>query len=225
MTQSTCQLCSEEKEKEDIVIFDLYGTLVDWRYSISRFIEFYISPKAIEDFFKCDIEQVPREYRPYKRILKECLIDTARKHHIVLSEDLASSFIITFAKSPPYPDVVYGLKLIRNQGYRTCILSNTDRDLVEITLYGIHDLFDHVVTAEDVKAYKPRLEAFTRAYEILGIKPENAIHVSAYPEYDLVPASTLGAKTILVDRGLRYKWHLVAKNLVELLAVIDYLKN
>lgn len=219
---SKCQLCNEERKKV-VVIFDLYGTLVDWRHSISRFIEFYISHEAVEEFFKCDIELVSRRYQPYKQILEECLITTAEKYNVVLSEDLIKSFIITFAKSPPFPDVIYGLRLIRRLSYGTCILSNTDRDLADITLAGIRELFDYVITAEDLKTYKPKLEAFTKAYEVLAINPENVVHVSAYPEYDLIPASKLGAKTVLVDRALGYKWHITVKSLLELPDVLEHL--
>ncbi|MEM4953631.1 MAG: hypothetical protein QXR51_05960, partial [Desulfurococcaceae archaeon] len=63
---------------------------------------------------------------------------------------------------------------------------------------------------------KPLLTAFLKAYEIMGIKPSEAIHISAYPQYDLEPASKLGALTILVDRGLGYSWPMSVKNLLEL---------
>ena len=208
---------SEGGKRAPLVIFDLYGTLIDWRYSISRFVEYYISPRAVEDFFKCDVAKTAsREYKPYKYFLCECLNYVAEKNSVLLSSDVCDAFILSFAKSPPFPDTIYGLRLLKRNGYTLAILSNTDRDLVEITLAGIMDLVDHVITAEDVGAYKPTTEAFTRAYARLGVQPPDVVHVSAYPEYDLLPASRLGARTILLDRGLGYDWPVKVKSLLEL---------
>ena len=206
------------------VIFDLYGTLVDWVKSISDFIGMFVSRNAVEEFFKCDIELVSSTtYRPYKEILRECLNRVAVKHNVILSRSLEEAFLLSFAKSPLYPDVVYGIKQLRNRGFKVGVLSNTDKDLVEITLCGLEDVLDFTITAEDVRAYKPGKEAFIRAYKILGITPLEAVHVSAYPQYDLQPASELGAKTVLLDRGYGYKWYVVAGNLLELADILEEL--
>lgn len=205
--------------EKPVIIFDLYGTLVDWRYAITSFIRLYAPETAIGKFFECDIREVVK-YRPYKEILTNCLSEILAEHNIYPSSELIDSFIKTFAKSPLYPDTIYALKILKKRGFKTTILSNTDRDLVEITLHGWRDLVDYVVVAEDTKFYKPNLEAFQKTYEIIKIEPRDAVHVSAYPQYDLIPASELGASTIMVDRGLGYSWHVSIKNLLELLDVI-----
>lgn len=201
--------------KRGILIFDLYGTLVDWRHNIGLFIEYYSTKEAVEEFFTCDIREI-HNYRPYREILRKCLVDVLLNHGVLVGDELVESFILMFSKSPPFPDTIYGLKMLRKQGFNTAILSNTDKDLVNITLNGFKELFDYVITAEDTKSYKPLLSAFLRAYEIMGIEPAQAIHVSAYPQYDLEPARRLGAFSILVDRGLGYSWPVKIKNLLEL---------
>ncbi|MEM1611850.1 MAG: HAD hydrolase-like protein [Desulfurococcaceae archaeon] len=202
------------------VVFDLYGTLVDWKYSIRSFIELYVSPDAVGRFFTCDIREI-LNYRPYKQILKKCLLEVAGNHSTLMSSELVEAFILTFAKSPPFPDTVYGLKVLRKRGFKLAVLSNTDRDLVEITLNGFRELLDYVITAEDVRAYKPSLEAFLNAYRLLGVSTDRVVHVSAYPQYDLEPANKLGTKTVLVDRGLGYSWPIKVKNLLELPRVLE----
>lgn len=204
------------------VIFDLYGTLVDWVRSVGSFIGEFISSSAVEEFFKCDIEQASSStYKPYKEILKECLCRASLKCNASLSSDLKEAFILHFAKSPPFPDAIYGIELLKARGFKVGVLSNTDNDLARITLCGLEWLLDFRITAEDVKAYKPRKEAFLRAYSMLGITPREVVHVSAYPQYDLEPASELGAKTVLVDRGYGYRWHVSVKSLVELVDVLE----
>ncbi|MEM1773202.1 MAG: HAD hydrolase-like protein [Desulfurococcaceae archaeon] len=202
-------------DRRNVLVFDLYGTLVDWRHNIASFIEYYATKEAVEEFFACDIKEV-HSYKPYKEVLRKCLADVLIKHGALINDELVESFILMFSKSPPYPDTIYGLKILRKHGCETAILSNTDKDLINITLNGFKELFDYVITAEEVKSYKPLLTAFLKAYEIMGIKPSEAIHISAYPQYDLEPASKLGALTILVDRGLGYSWPMRVKNLLEL---------
>ncbi len=204
------------------VIFDLYGTLVDWVKSISGFIERFISSNAVEEYFKCDLEITSSgKYMPYKEILKECLSKVALKYNVLLPSDLVEAFVLHFAKSPPFPDTIYSIRLLRTRGFKVGILSNTDKDLVKITLCGLEENLNFIITAEDVKAYKPRREAFLRAYDLLGVTPLEVVHVSAYPQYDLEPAIELGAKTVLLDRGYGYKWHVSVKSLVELIEILE----
>ncbi len=191
-----------------IFTFDLYGTLVDWNYSISNFLRlFSIAP---EEFFKLEYEQI-RSYKPYSEILKLCLKNLMKDY----DEEIGNSFVLCFAKSPPFPDTVVALKKLKLKGYKLGIISNTERRLIKITLSGIEDLFDWVITAEDTGYYKPNIKAFEEAYKLMKVDLRNVVHVSAYPQYDLVSAKNL-VKTILVDR-YNYEWETKVKNLLDLL--------
>ncbi|MBT2894853.1 HAD family hydrolase, partial [Streptomyces sp. McG2] len=59
-----------------------------------------------------------------------------------------------------------------------------------------------VYTAEQARAYKPRLGAFEYLYAQLGCRPEDTLHVSASPRYDLQSATDLGVReTVYLNRG------------------------
>ncbi len=202
----------------EIVTFDVYGTLVDWRYSISSFIERYVSRDAVEEYFECDIREVS-SYRLYKDILKTCLRKIMISRELRYNEDLGDAFVRIFAKSPPFPDTIYGLYLLKKNGFRTGVISNTDRDLIDVTLYGLRDLIDYIVTAQDTGFYKPDPRAFIRALEIMGVDKEKIIHVSAYPQYDLEIAERLGIRNIHLNR-YGYKWSPEIKSLDELINLL-----
>ncbi len=187
-----------------VITFDVYGTLVDWVYSIKNFLMTYISHDVVDEYFRCDIEEVKR-YRPYKEILRTCLMRVAEKRNISVDDVLIRSFVKHFARSPPFPDTIYGLNLLKREGYKLGVISNTDKDLIEITLYGIKDLFDYIVTAEDTGFYKPDPRAFQRAFQLMNVDPREIVHVSAYPQYDLETAHSLGVKTVHLNR-YGYKW-------------------
>jgi len=80
------------------------------------------------------------------------------------------------------------------------IVSNTDRAILERTLALLGAPFHATVTAEDSRRYKPDPEAFAFALRGLGARPDEVLHVSAYDEYDLVPAARLGFRTLAVRR-------------------------
>lgn len=95
--------------------------------------------------------------------------------------------------------------LLKKRGYTTGIISNTEKKLIRITLSGVEVLFDHVITAEGTGFYKPNKNAFIKAYEIMGVVLKDVVHVSAYPQYDLAPASELSVGTICLDK-YGYSW-------------------
>ena len=189
-----------------ILTFDLYGTLVDWGESISNAIEF-ICQGASKRFFENEFSIVKdlKTYVPYSSILSQALEMTLKEKGVEFKEEYARLLITAFSKSQFFPDSILGLIMLKKKGYSTGVISNTEKRLLKVTLAGVEDLFDCIVTAEDTGFYKPNRKAFTRAYEIMGVDLKDVIHVSAYPQYDLEPASELGVETVCLNR-YGYSW-------------------
>lgn len=189
-----------------IITFDLYGTLVDWRESISKALEF-ICKGSTRKFFENEFNIVKelKTYAPYSTILSQALKKTLNEINVEFREEYERLLVTAFSKSQFYPDSILGLIFLKKKGYITGIISNTEKRFLKITLAGVEDLFDHIVTAEDTGFYKPNRKAFTRAYEIMSVDLKDVIHVSAYPQYDLEPASELGVETVCLNR-YGYSW-------------------
>jgi 2-haloacid dehalogenase len=60
--------------------------------------------------------------------------------------------------------------------------------------------FDHVITAQQARAYKPSLKIFKLAQERIGVAPEKWLHVGQSVYHDVVPAKSLGITTVWVNR-------------------------
>ena len=168
-------------------------------YSLGGFIRTHVGD-AVDEFFTCEFSMIQGPFRPYGDILRECLRRVMEGRGLRYDEDLGDALVLSFAKSPPFPDTVSSLIKVRRLGVKVGIISNTERRLVDITLSGIRHLVDSVVTAEDIGVYKPSPEAFRRALNILGVGVNDVVHVSAYLNYDIEPASRLGIRTIYVNR-------------------------
>jgi len=206
-------------ENVKIITFDLYGTLVDWKLSIGSALN-YIKPGLVEDFFNLEYEYIKnlKDFEKYSSILKKTLMNLLNRHKIEYDDDLGNFLVRMFSKSPFFPDAVFGLIKIKKK-YKVGIISNTERDLIKITLSGMEDLFDYIITAEETKFYKPNENAFIRAIELMKIKKDEILHVSAYPQYDLETAEKLKIKNVLLNR-YGFSWPLVIKRLDEILNIL-----
>ena len=201
------------------VVFDCYGTLVDWVYGLKSVLGYITGDEdSLRYFFDCERKAI-REFRPYGLVLRDCLRSVLERYGVEYRDEYGEALAMGFAKSPLFPDTVPGLLALRRRGFKVAVLSNTEKKLIGITLSGLEGLFDAVITAEDVGAYKPSLEAFRRAYGVLGVEPGGVVHVSAYPYYDLEPARRLGARTVLVNR-YGYSWPTSVKSLEEAASLI-----
>jgi len=72
---------------------------------------------------------------------------------------------------------------LKRDGFKLAVCSNSIRESVELMLRGsgIFDLFDCLISNEDVKNPKPHPEMYLRGCEILGVKPSEAIIVEDAP--------------------------------------------
>ncbi len=203
------------------ITFDCYGTLFDWLYGIKSVLKYVLGNEYLDEFFMLEREELISR-KSYSQILKDCLRKLCSTHGVKYEERYGEALVLAFAKSPPFPDTVPALKLLKEAGFRVSIISNTERRLIKITLAGMEHLIDSVITAEDTGHYKPSLKAFTEALKLLGVRRDEVVHVSAYPYYDLVPAKNLGIKTVMVDR-YGFNWELRIRTLEDLLNVLSKL--
>ena len=106
-----------------------------------------------------------------------------------------------------------------------CIVSNIDRSDLEAALDHHGLVFDHVVTSDDVRSYKPRPEPFRRAMEHLGVRGDALLHVGDSLSSDVAgptasgrrwPGSTARPR----DPGEASLWAEV-RNLVELADLLE----
>ncbi|HEX9669615.1 MAG TPA: HAD family hydrolase, partial [Thermoanaerobaculia bacterium] len=101
---------------------------------------------------------------------------------------------------PLYPDSRDGLR--RLQAVAPCVaMTNSDRAHGEQAQEQLGFRLAHWVSAEEVKLYKPDARFWHAVASRLGVVPSPAWwHVSAYADYDLDAARSLGLTTVFVAR-------------------------
>jgi 2-haloalkanoic acid dehalogenase type II len=147
-------------------------------------------------------EVIGREYRPYKQVLAESLRAWCEERGYGYDEADGEALVRAMRSWQPFPDARPSLTRVREAGVRLVIVSNTDREILEHTLRQIEVPFDvdDVVTAEDVRSYKPAHPHFDEALRRIGEPPERVLHVAFGFKYDIGPARRHGMASAWVNR-------------------------
>ena len=114
-------------------------------------------------------------------------------------------------KPRPYGQLLDGITpVLRDlkQDFKLGVLANQHPPVAQaIADYGIADLFEVIVISEIVHLYKPDPAIFHYAFDLAGIRPEEAIFVGDRADNDVGPAKAMGMKTVRFKRGLQYVYY------------------
>jgi 2-haloacid dehalogenase len=193
-----------------LVTFDCYGTLVD--FDLNRVVRAVLNERLrmdgvdeaefLDDFRVMRFQAVLEPYRPYKDVLRAALEYAMRLHGLPYRPDDGDALVAAVPAFGPFPDVPPALRRLK-AAYEIAILSNTDDDLIRgnIERIGVH--FDHVITAQQARAYKPSRAAFEYALRVTARTPAQVTHVAQGFEYDIIPTHGLGMRRIWINRSGR----------------------
>lgn len=100
-----------------------------------------------------------------------------------------------------HPDVAPALDRLRLAGWQLIALTNSAPATVTAQLEGagLAPRFDHIVSVEAVRRFKPSPEPYRHAAEIAGVAPSELWMVAAH-DWDLVGARAVGLSTAFIDR-------------------------
>ena len=139
---------------------------------------------------------------PYRSVLSQALLMAARRVGIRLPAGAESALDEAWPQMPVFADAGAALSTLAGAGWRLAILTNCDEDLFATTLPRLPVPFDLVVTAEQVRSYKPDLAHFRQFATLTGATPQTWIHVGCSWVHDILPAARVGVRSVWVDRDL-----------------------
>jgi 2-haloalkanoic acid dehalogenase type II len=189
-----------------ILTFDCYGTLIDWESGIYEAFRSEAAREGIaidrttlmDLYHRIEPEVESESFRRYRDVLEEVALRTAAALHWPLARDRAAFLPESLPHWPPFPDTNPALRRLSAAGWRLGILSNVDDDLIAGTREHLDASFDLVITAEQVRSYKPAHGHFLAARERIG--DERWIHVAQSYFHDIVPATELGVECVWINR-------------------------
>jgi 2-haloacid dehalogenase/putative hydrolase of the HAD superfamily len=192
----------------DVVTFDCYGTLIDWETGIAgAFREAARATGTALDVGAAlaayhEIEPVVQAeaFRSYREVLAESARRVAARLGWRLPAERAGFLAESLPSWPPFADTNAALDRLAAAGCRLGILSNVDDDLLAGTRRRLAPVFDPalVVTAQQVRSYKPAPAHFEEARRRIGGAPW--VHAAQSLFHDVAPTRALGIPGVWINR-------------------------
>lgn len=190
----------------DVITFDCYGTLIDWESGLrAAFVEaaardgMTLDPATAARAYSTREPAVEAEaYRSYREVLEETARRAARALDWPLADEAARFLPESVAAWPPFPDTNAALERLAAAGYGLGILSNVDDDLLAGTLRHLSVPFEILITAEQVRSYKPGRAHFDLARQQIGDR--RWLHAAQSYFHDVAPARALGVPIAWINR-------------------------
>jgi 2-haloalkanoic acid dehalogenase type II len=137
-------------------------------------------------------------YRPYREVLAETARRLSARLGWTLPDGDAGFLAGSLPNWPPFADTNPALLRLVGAGYRLAILSNVDDDLLSWTRRHFAVPFEFIVTAQQVRSYKPGHGHFHAARELVGGR--RWIHAAQSYFYDVTPCADLGIPVAWINR-------------------------
>jgi 2-haloacid dehalogenase len=199
------------------LVFDVFGTVVDWRGSIVREMrslarakKLDIDPAAFADAWRAGYQPAMAKVRSGE--LGWTKIDAL---HRMILDDLLAEFGIRGLKEveidhlnrvwhrlAPWPDARPGLKALKKSRIIATLSNGNVSLLANMAKFGGLP-WDCVFSGENFHHYKPDLETYLGACELLSLKPAQVMMVAAHKS-DLFAAKDCGLATGFVRRPLEH---------------------
>lgn len=198
----------------EALIFDVFGTVVDWRTGIAREASAVFKHRGIDldphtfadawrgeyDPAMARIREGDRGYVPLDVLHRENLDTVLARFRLDEDFDGAAraAFNHAWEKLPPWPDSASGLERLKAQ-YIIAPCSNGSIALMtRLAKFGGLN-WDAIVGAEIARDYKPQPAVYHASVAALGLVPEQVMMVAAHNS-DLAAARDAGLKTAFLPR-------------------------
>jgi 2-haloacid dehalogenase len=190
--------------------FDCYGTLIDWERGILNATQPILTgagvtfaPEVIlRSYIHHEARLEAQPWMPYREILRGVMQAMASDVGVRLTDGQQNALVDSLPSWPPFADTVAALERLA-QRFHLIILSNTDDSLFLETQRRLKVRFAEIITAEQVKSYKPGHAHFHEALRRLAVPAHQILHVAQSRYHDHVPARLLGFYTAWINRPSR----------------------
>lgn len=190
----------------DILTFDCYGTLVDWESAIIQYLQPVLVSHDVH-VFDGTILEFYSEWEPleqdaggsYRDVLGRVMSRYGARLAFTPTKEESLGFVNAIAKASPFDDTVDSLVKLAEH-FKLAIISNTDKDLIKLTLQSMPTEFCAALTAQELGAYKPNLEMMRNAFDQISQQGKRILHVAQSRYHDIAPAGELGLNTVWINR-------------------------
>jgi 2-haloacid dehalogenase len=188
------------------VTTDCYGTLIDWERGI---IEAFSAEAAkdgfsfdeqsfVDRFLEVQAEIMAGSYELYAEVLRRAAIRVGREIGWELEPSRAQFLPDSIARWLPFREANAAMDRLAKR-YQVGVISNIDDKLLGVSRRHLRTDLDLVVTAQQVRSYKPDPAHFKEGARRIGGK-KGWVHIASGYNSDVIPLLKMNVPVIWVNR-------------------------
>ncbi|MDQ7027129.1 MAG: haloacid dehalogenase type II [Anaerolineae bacterium] len=190
------------------IVFDVNETLLDLAALDTHFERIFGHASVKGDWFKQVLQSAlvatiigqtgETDFGQMARIALEM---TALRQNVVLTDDDRQAILATMLNLPPHPEVPDALQKLKDAGIRIAALTNSSQTAAnaQLTNAKLVSYFDKIISVQSCGKFKPALEVYQMAMQVLDEAPENLWLVAAH-DWDIAGAQNAGWQGAFVAR-------------------------
>jgi 2-haloacid dehalogenase len=191
------------------IAFDLYGTLFDVHSVVNRCDErFPGRGREISTMWRQKqleytwLRSLMNRYVTFEQATEDALRFTCRYLRLDLDEQACKSLCDAYFRLQPFPEVPDVLRELRRRGLKLGVLSNGSPHSIGAVVghAGLRGEFDHLLSVDPVRVYKPDNRAYELAEQAFGVNRSSILFVSSNA-WDATGARYFGFPTCWINRA------------------------
>jgi 2-haloacid dehalogenase len=189
--------------------FDAYGTLFDV-FSVTALCEQLFPGKgnALAQLWRAKqlqyslLRSLMGHYKDFWQLTEDGLVYTSKSLKLDLTPEKRKRLMEAYFSLAAFPDVKPGLEALKKHGLKLAILSNGEAKMLEAAAKsaGIYDLLDRIISAEEVKIFKPSPRVYNLGPKRMNVSKAELGFVSSN-SWDISGAASAGLMTFWIERS------------------------
>lgn len=189
-----------------VCVFDVNETLLDLRALDPHFQRAFGDAGVCQQWFAQFIQNafvttIIQQYQPFGVVGAAALDMIATRRRVTLSPTDRAAILSEIKTLPPYPEVRGALERLRSAGFRLASLTNSTAEVAtaQLTHAGLVDLFENILSADEVRRLKPAPEPYLYAAKVMGVEADQVRLIAAHA-WDIAGALNAGCAAAFVAR-------------------------
>lgn len=190
------------------ITFDVYGTLLNMS-SIGETIakiaeENNFNPETASSMYLTTEDEIMygQDFMLLNEVINRTLFWTDTYLNQNFFQKNYDRVVQAYKDLKPFPEVVESLQELKSRGYKLIMMSNSMEMIMKENRKTLGDVFEKSYLADEIKAYKPRIEFFQYVHKDLDFDHNNHTHIANGYWWDIEPATKMNWKyKIWVNRN------------------------
>jgi 2-haloacid dehalogenase len=190
------------------VVFDLYGTLLDYSSLAATFAGSAAAPEAFVAAWRTKqlayamAATLMDRYADFDELTRRAYAYAAASHGMANDDESGTRAVAAWASLPAFADVAPALAHLASRGVVAAVLSNGKPSALAEAMKnaGLAGRFARVLSVDAVRRFKPHPSVYALATEAFDCEPHDIVFVSSNG-WDSTGAAEFGFRVVWCNRG------------------------